>query len=138
MIILVSFLVVIPAMSSSAVSEEKNALEAAPRSLMTLTPEQVFELKPQDQEIRNLLIREQEEVARLTSRLEATKDQMEALEIQREIGARKQLTEIAIMEVQANYAVAAGHLEKAEALRKAVQGMKDRLPTAQLDKDGGP
>ena len=62
---------------------------------------------------------------------------MEALEIQREIGTRKQLTEIAIMEVQAKYAEAAGHLEKAETLRGVIQRMKDRLPQSPSNSGGG-
>ena len=137
MIILISLLVAFFGTVAPATGEEERVKETAPRSLLNLTPEQALKLKPQDQEIRSLLIREQEEVARLTSSMEATKDHMEALEIQREIGTRKQLTEIAIMEVQAKYAEAAGHLEKAETLRGVIQRMKDRLPQSPSNSGGG-
>jgi len=137
MIILISLLVAFFGTVALAAGEEERVKETAPRSLMNLTPEQTLKLKPQDQEIRALLIREQEEIAGLTSSMEATKDQVEALELQREIGTRKQLTEIAIMEVQAKYAEAAGHLEKAETLRGVIQRMKDRLPQSPSNSGGG-
>jgi len=106
-----------------------------PRSLLTISDEQALKLKPSDQEIRTLLITERTEVAALTAMLADTRDNLEALKIQRKIGNKKQQTEIGIMEVQAKCAEQAGRQEQAEAIREAIAGMKDRLAVA-LDKSG--
>ena len=98
-----------------------------PRSLLSLTEEQARGLKPMDQEIRALLIEERGDVAALTALLSETSDNQEALRIQREVSAKKQQTEMAIMEVQAKYATRAGRLEQATALRAAIATMKEQL-----------
>lgn len=100
---------------------------APARSLLSITEEQALQLKPIDQEIRGLLIKEREDVAELTALLKKTSDNMRALQIQKDISAKKQRTEIGIMEVQAKYAVLAGRDEQATAINEAVAGMKKRL-----------
>jgi len=107
--------------------------DAQPRSLLSITEEQALNLKPIDQEIRGLLIREREDVAALTALLKETQDNMRALQIQKDISAKKQRTEIGIMEVQAKYARQAGREEQATAISEAVAGMKERLAASQGD-----
>jgi hypothetical protein len=107
--------------------------EAPSRSLLSITGEQALNLKPIDQEIRVLLIKEREDIAVLTALLKKTHDNMRALQIQKDIGAKKQQAEIGIMEVQAKYARQAGREEQATAISEAVAGMKERLAASQGD-----
>jgi hypothetical protein len=107
--------------------------QAPSRSLLSITGEQALNLKPIDQEIRVLLIKEQEDIAVLTALLKKTHDNMRALQIQKDIGAKKQQAEIGIMEVQAKYARQAGREEQATAISEAVAGMKERLAASQGD-----
>jgi len=109
---------------------------AKPRSLVSLTEEQAAKLDPMNREIRQVLLTEREEVDRLTASLTDVTDDVEAIAIQRRIGAVKQQAEIDVMEVQARYAEIAGNTEQAEAIREAVTGMKEKL-AKDVEVDGG-
>ena len=104
-----------------------------PRSLLSITQEESLTLRPMDQEIRALLIKERADVAALTDLLKTTHDNMRALQIQKEIGIKKQQAEIGIMEVQAKYAQQAGRQDQATAIREAITGMKERLAIDSAD-----
>ena len=103
------------------------------QSLLSMTPEQALNLQPRELEIRALLIKERADVAALAVRLADTNDNLEALRLQKEIGAKKLQTEIGVMEVQAKYADRAGRHEQATAIREGLTGMKERLAVVQRD-----
>ena len=107
--------------------------DAPSPSLLNMTPQQALTLQPRDCEIRVLLLKERADVDALTARLAETHDNLAALRIQKEIGAKKQQTEIGIMEVQAKYADQAGRHEQATAIRKTLTGMKERLAVSLRD-----
>lgn len=123
----------IPASTLASVVEEPQIDQepgVLPVSLLSMTPDQALKLNPMDQEIRQLLIKERADVAALTELMKSTHDNMSALQIQKEIGVKKQQAELGIMEVQAKYAAQAGRHEQAAAIREAVAGMKERLAVA--------
>ena len=122
-----------PQPDQNSEQNSEQTLAAPARSLLSINEEQALKLKPIDQEIRGLLIKEREDVAELTALLKKTSDNMRALQIQKDISAKKQRTEIGIMEVQARYARQAGREEQAAAITEAVAGMKERLAATQGD-----
>lgn len=128
-------LIALPVLAAPVEDEPGKKPAEPPRSLLSLTPEQAQSLRPCDQEIRALLLREREDVAALVARMKASGDDLEALRIQKEIGVRKQRTEIGILETQAKFADLEGRSEQAAAIRDVVDRMKARL-AATLDDAG--
>ncbi len=75
-------------------------------------------------EIRALLGEQSEILAELNARSAAAPNEAAALEIQREIGQVKMDVEIAILQVQAEYALADGRIEVAEEIAVAIAKMQ--------------
>jgi len=98
-----------------------------PRSLLDLAPEQVRALQPMVREIRDLLVAEREDLRVLADLLAGMQDPAAALRLQKEIGVRKQMTEISILEVQVKYALARGDGEQARTGQQAIAKLKERL-----------
>ena len=135
-ILLSAIIVLLAPLASAAVTDEPESTpetSTPPRSLLSITQEEALTLKPMDQEIRALLIKERADVNALTDLMKNTHDNMRALQIQKEIGVKKQQAEIGIMEVQAKYAQQAGRQDQATAIREAIAGMKERLAIDSAD-----
>ncbi len=130
-------LIMLLAQAAAAADQAQSAAtpDNPSRSLLSLTAEQALQLKPMEREIRDVLLRERNDLAALTSLLKGQPDNLEALRIQKDVSTRKQQTEIAILEVQARYAVQAGRQEQATAIGKAVALLKERLaqPVAETE-----
>lgn len=95
-------------------------------SLTTLSEEQAEKLSPLNREIRQLLLVELAEVARLSSELKTLQDPIAALDLQRQISALKTLTQIEILEAQGRFARQEGRIEQADEIDAAVALMKSR------------
>ena len=99
---------------------------AGGESLMALSEAQAERLSPLNREIRELLLREMAEVARLTAQVKTLQDPIAALDLQRQISALKTGTQITILEAQGKFARQEGHIERANEIDAAVTLMKSR------------
>jgi hypothetical protein len=95
-------------------------------SLMALSEAQAERLSPLNREIRELLLQEMADVARLALRAKALQDPIAVLDLQRDISTLKAATQISILEAQGRFARQEGRIEQAAEIDAAVALMNSR------------
>ena len=92
-----------------------------------LSEAQALKLPPMFREIHEILVQEQAQTRDLMAQLEGIRDPLAALDIQKEISLVKELTEISILEVQANYARMEGRSEQVQEIEDVLVQLRSRL-----------
>ena len=113
------------ASQSDVPTDQVKAPRPVGSSLVTMTTEQAARLTPLRQEMRRILISEQEQLAALYAEFAQATDSQSALGVQRRIHQVKTGTQISLLKAQAETAVAEGRLDDAGILEQNIETLTD-------------